>query len=93
MSWQVTEAPAPHDECPHCGTIKRVTSLVCRPCFREIPWPLWRDLKTAEGIEHVHVNENTLSPYRTIEACAAAVQAATRAIFQHLKLHSSAIHS
>lgn len=92
MSWRTPiKAAEPHDVCPHCGTIKRQTSIVCHPCFKEVPWELWRDLMTATGIEHLHATHNTLSPFRSLEACAAAVKAATQAILHHLKLHSSAV--
>lgn len=80
-----------HSDCPHCGMIMPAGFLTCRACMRETPWELKRDLKTAEGIEHVHVHGNTLSPYRSLEACAAAVKAAKAAIFAHLKQFSSAI--
>lgn len=77
-----------HSDCPHCGI---AGFLTCRACMRDTPWELKRDLKTAEGIEHVHINGNTLSPYRSLAACAAAVEAAKAAIFAHLKQFSSAI--
>lgn len=92
MTWRTPIAQAePHDECPHCGTIKPASFFTCRPCARETPWELWRALKTAEGIEHVHAKHNTLSPYRTLEACAAAVKTAKQAILQHLTLYSTAV--
>lgn len=91
MSWQVPITSTPHDECPHCGIIKPKHLFVCRACARETPFDLWRDLKTAEAIEHVHTTRNTQSPYRHLEACAAAVTAAKRAILSHLKQFSSAL--
>jgi len=92
MNWQtpVTKAPA-HDACPHCGTIKPEGFTVCRPCWREVPWELKRDLWTAQGIAHLHEHKNTLSPFLSPAACAERVQAALAAVFGHLRLHSSAL--
>ena len=91
MSWQTPITPTePHDECQHCGTIKRQTSLVCRPCLRELPWGLWRDYVSAEHVAIYHGKKDA-RPWLSLAEATERVKAATKAIFAHLKQHSSAI--
>lgn len=91
MSWQTPIAPtAPNEPCPHCGTIKRLASLVCRPCFREVPWELWRDYVSAEHVAIYHGKKDS-KPWLNLAEATERVKTATAAIFAHLKQFSSAI--
>lgn len=80
----------PHDESQHCGTIKRLDALVCKACRREIPWELMRDLRCAEHVAIYHAKKDA-RPWLILAEATERVKASTRAIFNHLKQHSSAL--
>ena len=91
MIWQTPITPPDaNEECPHCGTIKRLASLVCRPCLREIPWDLWRDFVSAEHVAIYHGKKDA-RPWLSLSEATERLKNATKAIFAHLQQHSSAI--
>lgn len=73
----------PHDECPHCGLIKPLSWLVCRPCWKDIPWKLYVEHKTACHLCHHKENRN---PERLERS-----RLADAAILSHLKQFSTAL--
>ncbi len=65
--------------CPHCGTLKTHSFLVCMPCWRDVPFKLWAFFKGAQGLHH---NGKVGASY---------LKAARDQIFSHLQQHSTAI--
>lgn len=67
------------DFCPHCQAPKPTHFLVCRVCWKEVPFLLWAAFKTAVGLHHhAHITDSRLA-------------AAKAKVLSHLKQFSSAI--
>lgn len=73
----------PHDECPVCGLIKPASFLVCRICFREIPFGLFVEQKTAE--------HNCWHKQHRTPASVERSRLADAAVISYLKQHGSAL--
>ena len=74
--------PQAPDACPHCGTVKPASFLVCMPCWRDVPWELWRDYKGASNLHHHHSKRPDV---------VTLLINARAAVFAHLKQFGSAI--
>ncbi len=65
--------------CPNCAELMPHSFFVCRPCMREVPFPLYVRLKGAEGFHHHGLISDE------------PLNAARAAVLSHLKQHSTAI--
>lgn len=84
MSYQgVNIITEPSRDCPVCGLIMPAHFLVCRPCWREVPFALFVEHKTA--LHNCHHREHQ-TPERLERS-----RLADLAVIAHLKQHSTAV--
>lgn len=89
MNLAVHTVSEPHDECPHCGIFKPLHFFLCRAYFRDLPWLLFRDLKSAEHVAIYHARKDARRWLSAAEANA-RFEAAKAAALSHLKQFSTA---